>query len=411
MMLRTHWTQDVRTFSREWVEDEVWNYIDALIVEQTNRIMTLKGFIALPLKSSYLGQLSERCNTILESQLRVLFELRTQLREPYCDIRQVHRKVRGIIKNISVVESYGISSLRFQTEEVDFLNGVTFEISNRISLPLIPPSVSCLSTEYFYFEPVTRVIYVPQAEPYFLLHLPDLYHEIGHYVLSSSLDGYPTERLLIIANAMQEVFSEITQHFSEQIENANLNPGPKEIPMILNRIHAGWKSWLHEFLCDLFAIFTLGPAYAWSHLHLVAKTSDNVYQCSWLQPEDHPADEARMKLMLKGLKLTGFKNDVEEIQTKWLQLTRTLDSPDAYYQFAYAEHLLNILSEKFLAAMKTAGFVIFTPNQLNNSGNNDISIILNNAWTAFWRLDPEEYREWEKAQIETLKNWIQAHNR
>lgn len=383
------------------------NYIEALIVEQVNRIMTLKGFISLPLQSSYLGQLSERCNSILDSQLTILNELRKQLAYTNCDLRQVHRKVRGIIKAVSVVESYGISSLRFQTSEVDFLNGLMFDISKGISLPLIPPSVSCLSTEYFYFEPVTRVIYVPQAEPDFLLHLPDLYHEIGHYVLFSSIDGYPVEKLQIIATAMKEIFSTVTQHFTDLIEEANLNPGPKEIPMILNRIHSNWKSWLHEFLCDLFAVFTLGPAYVWSHLHLVAKTRDNVYQCYWLSAEDHPADEARMTLMLHGLHLTGFGNDAEEIRNKWQQLTRTLDSPDAYYQFAYPDRLLNILTEKFLAALKTAGFTIITFNQLNSSIDENISVVLNNAWIAFWSLTPEEYRKWEKNQIELLKKRLQ----
>jgi hypothetical protein len=382
------------------------NYIEALIVEQVNRIMTLKGFIDLPLKSRYLGQLSERCNGILENQIASLNELRGQLADENCDLRQVHRRVRGIIKNVSVVESYGISSLRFQTSEVDFLNGLMFEISKGIALPLINPSVSCLSTEYFYFEPVTRVIYVPQAEPDFLLHLPDLYHEIGHYILFSSIDGYPVEKLLIIADVLKEIFSIVTQHFSNLIEEADLNPGPKEIPMILNRIHANWKSWLHEFLCDLFAVFTLGPAYAWSHLHLVAKTSDNVYQCYWFSVEDHPSDEARMRLMLQGLHMTGFEHNAEEIKSKWLQLTRNLDSPDAYYQFAYPDKLLNVLAEKFLAALKASGFSIVTPDQLKSSSDEDIPVILNDAWVAFWRLSPEEYRKWEKNHIEMLKKRV-----
>lgn len=379
------------------------DYIGALIVEQTNRIMTLKGFVTLPSQSSYLGQLYERCNNILDSQLTTLNELRGEIIDANCDLRQIHRKVRGIIQAVSVVESFGISSLRFQIPEVDFLNGIMFEICKEVSLPLIAPSVSCLSTEYFYFEQLTKVIYVPQAEPHFLLHLPDLYHEIGHYVLSSSLDRYPIEKLSTIAKAMKEIFSKTTQHFSGLIEEATMNPGPKEIPMILGRIHGSWKSWLYEFLCDLFAVFTLGPAYAWSHLHLVAKMNDNVYQCSWLSPEDHPADEARMRLMLHGLRLTGFTYDADQIRNKWLQLTRTLDSPDAYYQFAYPDSILNMLADKFLAALKTAGFHIFTPNGLNSSTDQDISAILNTAWNTFWGSSPEEYREWEKAQIEKLK--------
>jgi hypothetical protein len=370
--------------------------------------MTLRGFISLPLKSPYLGQLSERCNGILDGQLAILNELRAQVIDVNCDLRQIRRKVGMVIKKISLVESYGISSLRFQIPEVDFLNGLVFEISKEITLPLNSPSVSCLSTEYFYFEPVTRMIYVPQAEPDFLLHIPDLYHEIGHYVLFSSTEKYAGEKLLVISKAMKDMFSVITQHFNGLIEEANLNPSPKEISMILSRIHANWKSWLNEFLCDLFAVFTLGPAFVWSHLHLVAKTSDNVYQCSWLSTESHPPDEARMRLMLAGLRRIGFEHEVEEIKSKWLQLTKTLDSPDAYYQFAYPNNLLDALAEKFLAALKGAGFTIFSQKELSvGLASENISAVLNKAWREFWNLKPEAYRRWEKIQIEELKRHLQ----
>jgi len=390
----------------------VRQYLEALIVEQINRAVILKGLIDQPLKSPYLGQLSERCNNILDDQVGLLNHLRSELGAQNTDLRWIHRKVRMAITNISVVEYYGISSLRYQTDEVDFLNGLVFKITQEISLPTNPPSVSCLSNNYFYFEPVTRVIYVPLAEADFLLHLPDLYHEIGHSILISSAESFVVTKLRVIAKAEEDIASAVTQHFRSLIQEESRNLGPKEIPLILARIHANWKSWLNEFLSDLFAILTLGPAFAWSHLHLVAKISDNVYQGSWLSNESHPANEARMRLMLLSLQLVGFENEADSIKTRWLQLTKTLDSPDAYYWQAYPDSLLSTIAKTFLEALEKAGISIVSQESISRDKPvGSIRTILSEAWEAFWSMKPEEYREWETMQIANLKKLIQLPQR
>jgi hypothetical protein len=384
------------------------SYVEALIVEQINRISTLKEFIKLPLKSPYLESLSERCNDILKRQLIVLNNLQAKLSEENTDLRWIHRQVGMVIKKVSLVESYGISSLRFPIPEVDFLNALAFKITSEISLPLNPPSVSCLSTDYFYFEPITRMIYVPQAESEFLLHIPDLYHEIGHYVLFSSEESGAPEKLVTVANAVNSIFSDITTYFKNLMDQTTMNPSPNEIPLILGRIHSSWKAWLNEFLCDLFAVFTLGPAFVWSHLHLVVKTSDNVYQGSWLSSDDHPADEARMRLMLIGLRLIGFDREAEEIKGKWTRLTGNLDSPDAYYRFAYPDSILQNLADKYLAALRSAGFsIISSTDLLADSASQHVCNVLNRAWAKFWGSKPEQYRQWEKSEISSLKKNLQ----
>ena len=61
------------------------------------------------------------------------------------------------------------------------------------------------------------------------------------------------------------------------------------------------KFWMVEFFCDLFAVYTLGPAYGWAHLHLSAKRGGDPFDVPMLSASSHPADDARMRVMLVAL--------------------------------------------------------------------------------------------------------------
>ncbi len=387
------------------------DYLEHLIVEQKCRALTLKDLIELPAKSSYLLQLVERCTALLDAEIESLDELRNSLYDETTDFRQVRRKIRMIIKQISVVESYGIPSLRFQSSEVDFLNGLVFVISEEIALPIAAPSVSCLSTDYFYFEPITRVIYVPLAESDFLLHLPDLYHEIGHAMLFACSDSNPGMKLRPMTQAMDRMATTITDYFRDLIRHTQMRSGPREVSLLLERVHANWKTWLTEFLADLFAVYTLGPAFVWSNYHLVAKVSDSAYQGSWLSNNPHPANEARMRLMLFGLELIGLSREKELISEHWRDLTAELDSADAYYGMTYPDLILRKIAAEFLDSLRHCGLSIVTPDDLIRSSPRNVRRVLNDAWTCFWKTTPEEYREWETEQLQELKQNIQRPKR
>jgi len=68
-----------------------------------------------------------------------------------------------------------------------------------------------------------------------------------------------------------------------------------------NRIacESSWaKYWLTEFFCDLFAVFCVGPAFVWSHLHLAMKRRGDPYTTPDFSATMHPADDAREALRL-----------------------------------------------------------------------------------------------------------------
>jgi len=76
------------------------------------------------------------------------------------------------------------------------------------------------------------------------------------------------------------------------------------------------KFWLTEFFCDLYAVYTPGPAFAWSHLHLYMKAGSDAFMLpDGVRNITHPADDARMRALLQALKGSGFQAEAARIGT------------------------------------------------------------------------------------------------
>ena len=101
--------------------------------------------------------------------------------------------------------------------------------------------------------------------------------------------------------------------------------------------------WLTEFFCDLFATYTLGPAFAWSHLHLYMKQGGDAFELPGeMQLATHPADAARMELMLSVLLRAGFDEDASAISEKWSQaLAHAHSQARPNYDHCYPDDLLH----------------------------------------------------------------------
>ena len=78
-----------------------------------------------------------------------------------------------------------------------------------------------------------------------------------------------------------------------------------------------WLSWAIEFFCDLYAVYMVGPAFAWSHLHLAACAGTDPFQVPLLTTTVHPPDAARMSAMLLALERLGFDEERAAIGHRW----------------------------------------------------------------------------------------------
>jgi hypothetical protein len=376
-------------------------YLESLVVEQVNRALALKRLIEYPLKFPELSSLAERCTLILDSRIQLLKELQQNI-EPRMenDLRDIFRDMRSITRDISWVEYYGIPPLYYQTPEIGFLNKVMFKIHREIKLPLTPPSVCCIATEYYSLNLFTSVIFAPLTESEFLLHLSDLYHELGHYVLNNRESEL---RLKAVKENYELCFSKITDHYNDLLKSLRREIGPPEIPMVIERIHSNWKSWIIEFFCDLFALYTVGPAYAWAHMHLTVKRSDDIHELSVFSLQTHPADEARMRILLSGLECMGFITDANEIKKKWLEIKKFWGPPEVEYQHAFPQELLDEMARLTLEGIKASGISVASERELNTAKGNEFRIMLNEAWKVFWTIKPDDFRDWEEKAMKRLR--------
>jgi len=379
------------------------NYLEAIICEQIERGSCLKALIPHPMKYPELTGLAERCGRIIDENIEFLQSLNQQLgSRTESDIRDILRELRICYRNIAFVEAYGIPVLYYsQTTEMKYLNKLIFKIYQEIHYPLDHPAVACLSTKYYYFFPFTNVIFVPISETSFLLHLSDIYHELGHGVLFNK-DNHP--KLTELNEKYNEIIENITLHYEQAIIRTSRDAGPNNIPRLLKLIQYQWKTyWVDEFLSDLFALYTLGPAYAYSHLHITTKISRNIYEFSPMFPKSHPSDDARMRMLCIALKRTGFHDRANDVISKWnsMPFVQT-DQPSVDYPHVYPEILLENMVNLFLDGLLKCEFPIIVPQMLNELGENDIRKLLNNAWDKFW-VNPNEFRRWEEKTIEKIK--------
>lgn len=375
--------------------------MEAMMTEQINRGRSLKKLIPHPLKYPELTRLAETCSRIIDSNIQDLRLLREELeKRDGNNIKDIFRGFRGCVRKIELVEYYGIPALYYQTDEIGYLNKLIYKIHQEINLPLNPPSVACISTSYYYYQFFTNVIFVPLGESDFLLHLPDFFHEIGHEVLS-----YIDElKLKSVRETYGQAINKIVKHYQELFTRKKRETCPEDIPRLIMHIYSQWKDyWIVEFFSDLFALYTLGPAYAWSHLHITSKKSENIYRFSSFFPQKHPSDDARMKMLEIGLNLLGFRDTAAEIKSKWKNMPfTTVAQPVPEYQYAYPEDLMKEVASLFLKGLQESNFSIASPEKVKMIGQDSIIKLLNEAWALFWK-SPTTFREWEEKSIEKLK--------
>lgn len=381
------------------------DYLNAIILEQINRGLSLKKLIPHPLRYPELSPLADRCSRKIDENNSYLRYLQKELEDrDKEDIRDIFRGFRRCTRELELVEYFGISALFYETPEIGYLNKLIFQIHQEIKLPLTPPCVSCISTNYYYFHPFTNVIFVPIGETEFLLHLPDVFHELGHVVLENRKNEL---RLNELNKKYEEIIEKVTKFYQELLSKKARETGPERIPMIIMHAHSQWKDyWIEEFFSDLFALYTLGPAYAWSHIHLSTKKSEDIYDFSIVLPQRHPSDDSRMKMLLFGLDLLGFKDTAKIISEKWEKLPIVANfKPGMYYHYGYSEQLMKEIARLVFEGLKNSGFFIISPENLTKLKDDSIIKLLTQSWGRFWE-EPDDYRKWEEEKIKKLKSTL-----
>jgi hypothetical protein len=151
------------------------------------------------------------------------------------------------------------------------------------------------------------------------------------------------------------------------------------------------RAWATELFCDLFAVLGVGPAYAWAHLHLCAKSGNNPFEVETSPDSTHPPDEARMFILLEALARLNYAKVSSEIESRWKELVAARNfKRDADYDLCFPKNVLKQFVEEAHNGYKAMNCRCSLPN----SGHR-VHDLLNQAWSKFWK-SPRQYADWEK---------------
>ncbi len=375
-------------------------YLQKLIQELERRGERLKALIRCPIEITELNSLAVKCEEKIDVSIKQLQEIETYLNLPDCDeqtIRFIYRRYHDEYRNIDLIERYGISLLKVDCPDLKYHNRLIAQIQKESNIPLTIASVASFSTDSFFYAPKTHVIFVPAAEHLFLQLIPILYHELGHYV-----SGHVNHlRLSKLKEKVANCRISINRHYSDILKRELLETHSKEHLKITFAIMNKWKgSWFEEIFCDAFATFLVGPAYAWSWVHIVTKMNDDVFYFNEKVYLEHPSHEARFRFIIRCLTISGFEKEVEDLKKVWNSLifvSGKTGSPD--YFVAFPDKLFEEISNLIKTGLEENNFELASPKKFETT--NGISKSLNEVWKYFWN-SPDDFLQFEEKIIKEI---------
>ena len=328
---------------------------------------------------------------------RITANLRFLLDEPSMRLPAIQperlRMFRRAVKDLDMVETVGFAAIERANHEDLRLNALMDRIRLEVGYPLLPPVVTSLSRAYFGIYPAFNLLSVPLAESRFLLHLPDLFHEIAHPLLSTT--NNPVVEPL--RRARDRVMQAAVGYLDDELKAEERRRGPVQMRPTLECWVRSWVPWSVEFLCDLFGVLTVGPAFAWSHLHVSAKRGGDVFAVPTTSPTTHPPDAARMAVIAKALAGAGFVAEAAQVEQRWNAFTALSGAvPEPEYRRCFPGHLLDEVFKAGLEGIEALGCRFASP-----SGAGEVVSLLNRAWDEFWA-DPVGYGRWEEQAVAGL---------
>jgi hypothetical protein len=368
-------------------------YFRATLSQIEERAKRLLGDI--PLRADGMESLAESSRRDLEEIIAGALYLRDEprYRKPNVQTERL-RRLRNLLGVLDLVESMAVAAIVRARREDLRMTRLVRELADECRFPMPAPAVSCTSQDYFSINTRMRLVLIPLTDGRHLLHLPDLLHEIAHIPLADLLN--PKAKPL--KQALQELKARIILHFEERESELGLGPVPAGLALRVPIWRDCWlRAWAVELFCDLFAAYAIGPAYGWAHIHLCMRQPSDSFLCPALTETSHPANAARMTVIMEALRAAGFVADSDELAEAWKRLMAvTGEKPEADYTDCYPPELLRLAVDFSLDGYKKAGCVIMSRSSMGLS-----QTLLNEAWRKF-RADPANYPMWEQVAMDNF---------
>ena len=369
------------------------DYIQGAATQLIERATALKGEIPRPPRPEF-QRLAFQCCSKIDDAIGELRKIRDDpgLKDAEADAVRL-LEFRRLAAQIDRVENGPIAAMARGTPHDISVNQLLYQMSREIIYPIELPTVSLLSQNYFYISTDFQLMCIPLMELHFLLHLPDIYHELAHPLFGVENDP----RVKAWLEAYYNVQLAVSAHFTKQIVALESARMPDFIRHAVSAAYQNWQcQWMEELFCDLFGVFSAGPAYAWAHLHLHAERGRDSFQLPrWFA--SHPADAPRMTVMLDALNHAKEDKAATEIEQRWHSLLAVSgQSQPTDFQRYYPKHILQKCVEE---AYK--GFIGMGCKPWPCSEKDRVRKTFNEAWVRFWSA-PAEFAAWEKEVAQTL---------
>ena len=379
-------------------------YLRRVIYDQVDRARLLENEIPRNLGHAALVGLAASCRDTLGEQARLLRRSLSLLdgSGEEARIAEALMIVKHSSREIGTVEAYGMPPLHCRSKQAMFLNDVLSSMHSELGLPFPCPAVSCMSNEYYFSHRPTNTIYAPLSEAAFLLHMPDFYHELGHLLLDHS--GHDAKSRHALAGAASAMGA-IDEWYLRQAGKMERESAPALAQDSVKWMWDRWRSkWAEEAFCDLFALFAAGPAYAYSNLHLVSKRDEDMYGLYLFAEQEHPAGEARIRLLDAGMRLLGHGREAQHIMREWDTMSRFYGDPPSEYGRAFPSTLLQEIAEAILPALGRSGLHGYLGAAGAQGGEDEttVALLLNDAWQGFWDKEGGGFRRLEKELVSKL---------
>jgi hypothetical protein len=284
------------------------------------------------------------------------------------------------------VEDTSLLILKRCSPEDRFLTSLLGQICREVGYKDPPPLCGALSFQYFQALMETDIVMTPQGQASELLALPDLYHELAHFVVFRQRPALEVPVLAIIH-----------KYFADVVRKGRQQGLPQATMDAIGKSSALWTSlWHVEFACDMVATYWCGPAYGLANLRLSAIRGDP-YQDSGT----HPADDARKTGIECILKLAGGTVAANEIDRMWQDLKRLSPSiQPAGYVKRYPTQLLEQVAQCVYQGCAGLGFQRFSQHQSESA---IVGTAIAQAWEAFQR-DAATFAAYEASAIQALRS-------
>lgn len=300
--------------------------------------------------------------------------------------RSFYIDYKRVVELIQQIEEGSLLAICRYRAEDRFASLLVDQIATEIGYPKPAPLCSATSTQYFFAHTGLDLIFVPCAEPYRLLGLSDLYHELAHFLLFRFSPQF-----------LVPIEAEIDSYFDQAVKDARQKAWVQTLIDELEAHRKSWKrEWMIEFGADMVAAYCAGPAYGWANVRLCSNASADLFAGA----STHPADAARAIAIDVVLRRIGCTSEATEIESEWKELLGlTAQAKPQGFDLAYPLPLLDKLAASVVAACKSVG--LKADSQKPNGGI-DVTFTLNEAWRQF-RAKADGFSAWERQAIARLK--------